>query len=277
MKKSIGETIGWINGKWGNIYELSIPICDRGLKFSDGIFETILILNGKPQLLNRHYKRWEKSADMMGMKRPPQLSWLEALIKETIDKASLTNKNGSLRLNWSRGNAINRGIEIEENHECEYRFWLIVNPGEPIFTPISTIISTTEKRNPYSKISVCKTFNYGQSIQSRREAKRKGFDEALLQSTNDEISCGSTANLIIKRNQEFLTPHLQSGCLPGIMRGVGIENGLIKETHLTCVPKEGDQWFLINSLSCRPIKLINNVNLQIYTNVKSFWTSLLSE
>ena len=44
------EKLGWINGHWGIFKDLKVPINDRGLKFADGIFETILILNGIPQL-----------------------------------------------------------------------------------------------------------------------------------------------------------------------------------------------------------------------------------
>ena len=270
------KRIGWINGKWRKAKDLKLPIADRGINLSDGIFETILILNRRPILLEKHLNRWKKNACIMGMKNPPKENWLRYLIEIGIKKANI--KNGSFRLNWSRGLSENRGIEISTEEDLSrYFFWLIINPGEPSFDPVSTIISTNEKRNPYSKLSICKTFNYGQSIQSRREAREKGFDDALLLNINNEICCGSAANLIIKRGQKFLTPRLSSGCLPGIMRGIGIENGLIKESDISPQPLDGDKWFLINSLSCHPIKLINEIKLEICPNTQLFWESLISK
>ena len=51
-------------------------------------------------------------------------------------------------------------------------------------------------------------------------------------STNEEISCGTTANIIIKRNNEWLTPRIESGCLPGIMRQQGLNSGLIRAAKI---------------------------------------------
>ena len=45
MTENKNEKLGWINGHWGVFKDLKVPINDRGLNFSDGIFETILILN----------------------------------------------------------------------------------------------------------------------------------------------------------------------------------------------------------------------------------------
>ena len=105
--KSIGITkamkeIGWINGSWGSTSELQLALADRGLIFGDGIFETILIRNDQPKLLKLHLDRWSKSASILGMAPPPKKEWLEGLIKEAINKATLSNGYGALRLNWSR-------------------------------------------------------------------------------------------------------------------------------------------------------------------------------
>ncbi len=277
MKTIKSNQLGWVNGNWGPINELSIPICDRSLNFSDGIFETILIINGKAKLLNRHLQRWKASAEIMGMKSPPDIQWIKPLIDEGIKKACMEKENGSIRLNWSRGDAIDRGIDFKTLKKLKHRFWLIINRGEPIFNPISTIVSKYEKRNSDSELSRCKTFSYIQSIKCKIEAHEEGVEEALLKSTNNEICCGSNANLIIKRKDQLLTPSINSGCLPGIMREVAIETGLLKEASLTCNPEKNDQWFLINSLGCRPIKSVNNIKLDIYPKARSFWESLLSK
>ena len=59
MKKYIKKNIAWLNGHWGSKTELKIPISERALNFGDGIFETILILNGTPILLEQHLQRWK--------------------------------------------------------------------------------------------------------------------------------------------------------------------------------------------------------------------------
>ena len=278
MKNILTNTIGWSNGEWGTINQLNIPICDRGITLGDGIFETILIYNGKVKLLRNHLDRWERSASILRMAPPPSEQWLRPLINEAIERASLTKGNGTVRLNWSRGNNLSRGINIQSeiNENSIHRFWLEIHSAEPYFNSISTMISRHEQRNANSQITQCKTFAYGQSIQARQEAKLAGFDDALLVNNNGEICCGAAANLIVKRHNQWITPRLKSGCLPGIMRKKGLDSGLIKEAKINSSPEQGDQWLLINSLSCQPISKLNSQSLEIFPNAKNFWFSLMN-
>ena len=84
MIENKSKKLGWINGQWGIFKDLKIPINDRGLNFADGIFETIFILNGIPQLVDEHLNRWEKSANILEMNPPPSKEWLISLIKDRI-------------------------------------------------------------------------------------------------------------------------------------------------------------------------------------------------
>ena len=273
MRKNKNEKLGCINGKWGFVKNLKLPINDRGLNFADGIFETVLILNGAPQLLNKHLNRWEKSANMLGMNPPPSQKWLTSLIENGINRSELNHRNGVIRLNWTRGESKQRGIDL--NNTNLHRFWLEIDCYQPHFESISTIISQTERRNSFSKLSLCKTFSYSQAIQARIEAKNSDFDDALLLNSQGDLCCGTTSNILVKRDNNWLTPSLNSGCLPGIMRQQGIDLNIIKESTLQPFPQEKDEWFLINSLSCRPIQKINKKELTISTNPKEFWLRLL--
>ncbi len=273
MNENKKEKLGWINGQWGIFNDLKLPINDRGLNFGDGIFETILILNGTPQLLDEHVNRWKKSAMILGMSSPPSKEWLNSLIENGIKQSQLNNKNGVIRLNWTRGGAKQRGIDI--SNTSDHRFWLELDAYQPNFESISTIISQTETRNSLSRLSYCKTLSYNQAIQARIEAKNAGCDDALLLNIEGNICCSTTANILVKRNNDWLTPALNSGCLPGIMRQRGLDLNIIKEALIEATPYDEDEWFLINSLSCRPIHTIDKKELRTSTNPEKFWLSLL--
>ncbi len=273
MINNKSKKLGWINGKWGEVNDLKIPINDRGLNFADGIFETILILNGIPQLLYEHLNRWEKSASILEMNPPPSKEWLISLIQDGINRAKLNSDHGVIRLNWTRGESKHRGIDVSQlSHN---NFWLEMGSYQPNFESISTMISQTERRNSYSRLSYCKTFSYGQGIQARLEAKNAGFNDALLLNSLGEICCSTTANILVKRENNWLTPKSNSGCLPGIMRQRGIELKIIKEKLIESIPQKNDEWFLINSLSCRPIHKLGNKQLNVQTNPEDLWLKLL--
>ncbi len=275
MKKSIA----WVDGKWGVPETLVIPLKDRGLQFGDGVFETILILNKQPQLIQAHLKRWQKSAAIMGMDSPPREEWLTPLVNEAIDRIELKDEHASLRLNWSRGNNYQRGIDIPIDKKLEdttHRFWLELNASHCSFTPVKVLVSENEFRNASSRISLCKTFNYSQSISARYEALSVGLDDALMQSTTGELCCSTTANIFIKRNNQWITPRLKSGCLPGIMREQALKRGIVKEDLISRNPKENDEWILINSLSCHPVVELDGKSMKRFPDAQEFWLSLLA-
>ena len=156
MIENKSKKLGWINGHWGIFNDLKVPINDRGLNFADGIFETILILNGNPQLLDEHLNRWENSASILEMNSPPSKEWLISLIKDGINRAQLNNINGVIRINWTRGESKQRGIDISQT--SHHNFWLEMDSYQPNFESISTMISQTERRNSFSRLSIVKHF-----------------------------------------------------------------------------------------------------------------------
>jgi len=258
MNRAGGGTIAWIDGPgdggtWGAPEQLALPLADRGLALADGLFETILIQNGKPQLLEAHLQRWRQAAARLGMAAPPEADRLQPLLAEAIERSG--SSDAALRLNWSRGNA-GRGIALpaQDDGPPSHRFWLQFSPWRPGFEAVSSIISRGERRNPASQISACKTFAYGWAVQARREAQQRGADEALLLNTAGQLCCATTANLLLLIEGRWLTPPLVSGCLPGIMRAQGLAQGWLQEAELWPLDLDScEAVLLINSLDCRPL------------------------
>lgn len=274
--------IAWLDGRWGRATELAVPLQDRGLRLGDGLFETVLVLAGRVQLLEQHLERWQTSAALLAMAPPPRREWLAPLISEAIARARLPGGNGALRLNWSRGDG-GRGIDLPDTagheHKPSERFWLQLDAHDPQFTPLTAHISRQERRQAESLLSRCKTFAYGQAIQARREARAAGAEEALLRNGRGELCCGAVANLLVQRAGQWLTPPCSSGCLPGVMRGRAIASGLAQEHRLEPRPQAGDQWLLINSLGCRPLRQVNGQPLAALSaaEAEQLWRQLLEE
>ena len=274
------SALAWHDGQWGDSHSLHLPLSDRGLQLADGLFETVLILNGKAQLLEAHLQRWHQSALLLGMATPPDRAALDHLIDEAIARVSLNHSGsaGALRLNWSRGRVAGRGIGVphETPDATQHRFWFTLQPHPLCFEPTKTWICTQEQRNDCSLLSRCKTLAYGQSIQARREAQRHGAELALLRNTRGNLCCGDSANLLVLRQGEWITPPLSSGCLPGVMRAQLLQRGLAREATLGADLQSGDQALLINSLGCRALKATNDQPLRSELQAETLWRQLLS-
>jgi 4-amino-4-deoxychorismate lyase len=271
------QSIGWQKNKWLDIEDIYISANDRGLKFGDGIFETILIKNNNAVLIDEHIQRLENSGRVLNMNVNINKSHLKDIINLGITQLSLKNNQlGSIRINYSRGLNNDRTIRINNDQQKDYNhnLWIEFYVIKPNFSPISTFISQAEKRNQYSLINQCKTFSYNQSIQVLIEANKKLFDDCLMLNTANELCCGSTFNILLKRNNRWITPRKESGCLQGIMVKKAIKLKIIKEEFILPKFYNDDILIAINSLSCRQINRVNDIEFITTFDPKYFWELL---
>ena len=274
-----GATASLPQGQWGDPGELALPLADRGLLLADGLFETVLLEEGRLQLLEEHLERWRSSAELLAMAPPPDHTLILPLVAEAIARSGI--RTGALRLNWSRGCG-GRGLDLPAPAQAApaHRFWLQLTATAPQFEAVTTWISREERRNAASRLSRCKSFAYTAQVQARREAHAAGAHDALLLSSHGELCCGSAANLLVLHQGRWTTPPLASGCLPGVMRGRALRLGRADEGPLepsdlkTC---EGA--LLINSLGCRPIHRCDGTALAQVPSAQAeqLWRELLKE
>ena len=271
------KNIGWYKNQWLNINKIFISANDRGLKFGDGVFETILIKNNKPVLYEEHFKRLKNSSKILNIDFKIDKLKIALIINEGIKKLSLNNNQfGSVRINYTRG--INRDRSLKTNRNLSTNsldnLWLEFYQIKPNLSQISVYISKTEKRNQFSRISKCKTFSYNQAIQVLLEANEKTFDDSLLLNTAGEVCCGSTFNLLLKRDDKWITPRKESGCLEGIMINKVLKLKIAKEELILPKFREDDIIIAINSLSCRQIKKVNDMKFRSDFDTNYFWELL---
>ena len=228
-------------------------------------------------MFDQHIKRLEKSSRILNINLKLNKSSLKRLINEGITKLSLKDHElGSVRLNYSRGTNKGRSLKINSSSITNSvdNLWLEFYQIQPDFSPISVYISQQETRNEFSLISKCKTFSYNQSIQVLLEANQKSFDDSILLNTSGELCCGSTFNLLIKRNTHWITPRKESGCLEGIMVEKALKLKIAKEQLIFPEFQEDDIIVAINSLSCRQINKVNDLKLRSNFDPIYFWKLL---
>ncbi len=270
-------TLGWYKNQWLDIDKILIAANNRGLKFADGIFETILIRKNKPILFDEHLKRLEKSSKILNINLKINKLFLRRLINDGIRKLSLKNDQfASVRINYSRGTNEGRTLTINSTLETKDldNLWLEFYRINPNFNPISVFISQKEKINEFSLISKCKTFSYNQAIQVLKEANEKSFDDSIMLNTSGELCCGSTFNILIKRNNQWITPRKESGCLEGIMVSKALRLKIAKEELIYPKFQNDDVIVAINSLSCKQINQVNNLKLCSKLDPIYFWDLL---
>lgn len=98
--------ISYLNGDFLPSEETKISPFDRGFMFADGVYEVIRTYNGNLFRFDDHLKRLKKS--LSSIKLEYDLSQLETIIYQLIDKNNLTNNNCFVYIQITRGTSIPR-------------------------------------------------------------------------------------------------------------------------------------------------------------------------
>lgn len=110
---------------------------------------------------------------------------------------------------------------------------------EGVQNGIRVRISSWRRISAQSFVPVAKgSGQYLNSVLAKQEAVTTGYDEALMLSTEGNISEGSGENLFLVRDGEVFTPPVSAGILDGITRAsvialLGSEGIEVREHHIT--------------------------------------------
>jgi branched-chain amino acid aminotransferase len=222
----IGDHI-WINGGLVRAEQAQISPSDRGFTLGDGLFETMLWTGDKVRFVDDHMARLACSADALGIALLVPVDAIAAGLAELGRDAE--RKPAALRLTLTRGSGP-RGLAISENASA---FVLAtIAPHTPPTQPANLAIVAI-KRNSGAPSALYKTLSYIDNIIALKQARALGADEAIVLGTTGNVACASSANIIIEYEGRALTPAIEDGALPGIVRGRLIKSGLVEVANIS--------------------------------------------
>lgn len=241
----------YINGNFLPADQASVQASDRGLLLGDGLFETLLAINGRAMFLKEHWQRMNNGLAILNIPPPFDYPALENIVEQLLIKNQLMSGNATLRLTITRG-AGPRGVLPAGNFSPNYFMTASVYSPNPI-NSFKTIFSSI-RRNEYSPTTKLKSINYLDNILARLEADKAGVHDALFLNTQGNVTESTAANIFLVHNQTVFTPPVADGLIPGIIRAVVIDicsqlNIPVKEISIT--PEAllaAEEVFLTNSL-----------------------------
>lgn len=237
-------------------------IADR-VRFGDGVFDTLLLIDGQPALADRHFEKLERSAKLMAFNIDTQIEALREYIAPLARDNGLDKGRAGLNIIISRGPAAH-GLSIPEKPDIQIA--MRVFPLPEIFPPVEALFARNVRRNEGSPLSQIKTFNYGDHIMALREAQKKGGNEALMLNNAGHVATATIATVVIVHGGTLYTPPLSDGPQAGVTRGLLIERyGVIEKSLTEDDVMDADGVFLSNSL--RGLVPVVSLEGQSRTNV----------
>ena len=206
----------YINGDFKKEDEAKVSVFDRGLLFSDSLYEVTTVINGKLIDFNNHMKRLDRS--MTELKFKKLLNHLDILIfhRKLIELNNL--KEGMIYLQVTRGIA-DRSFDMPKDK---------IEPTVLAFTQEKKIIDSESAKNGIKVMTLddmrwkrcdIKTTQLLYASMAKTEATEKGFDDAWML-RGGYVTEGSSSNAWIIKGKTIMTRQSDNLILSGITRDV---------------------------------------------------------
>ncbi|MFD1625593.1 aminotransferase class IV [Azospirillum griseum] len=239
----------WLDGRLQEVETARIDPRDRGFTLGDGLFETVRIARGDPQRFDRHLARLRRGADLLGIAVPVSDAELRGAVADLCAAEGMAD--AVLRITLTQGPAA-RGLLPPP--QPAPTLLLSVAPVPPPLPPAQLIVARDTRRNELSPLSRVKSLNYLDNVLARREAERRGGNEAVLLNSVGRVAETSIANLFLVRNGQLVTPPVAEGALPGVLRAAILEAQEVIEQPVEVADLlAADEIVLSNSLGLRPV------------------------
>jgi len=218
----------WFDGKFVILDKAKVPITTHAIHYGTSIFEGIRAYWNKTNLfvfrLDEHVKRFRRSGQFYNI----SLNFSDKQISDAIIgicKKNKMKKSCYIRPFYFIGNY---GINLHVTEKAPTSVAIFSFPFGDLFNKngITAGISSWRKFSDMSTPPQAKMGgNYLNSIIATQEAKRNGFDEAILLDHNGNVSEAPGENIFMVREGQLITPTLSSSALEGITRDAVIKIG----------------------------------------------------
>ncbi|SEP79152.1 4-amino-4-deoxychorismate lyase [Lentzea xinjiangensis] len=191
-----------------------IRVDDLGLMRGDGVFETILVVGGKPRELTPHLDRLDRSAAMLDMPPPPRAEFERAV------ELVLGNWSGgaefALKLVYTRGVDGGDGTPTGFALGMEIGTKVLQQRAEGLsaVTLDRGVDADLAARAPWLLLGA-KSLSYAVNMAALREAERRGAAEVVFTTSDGSVLEGPTSTVVVVRGKTLVTPPSELGILPG--------------------------------------------------------------
>ena len=206
------KNLGYYNGKFDEIENMTIPMSDRVCFFGDGIYDATYSKNYKIFAIDDHVNRFFNSAKLLEINLNFTKEELKSLLNDLVSKMDTGDNFVYFQ--------VTRGTTPIRNH---------VFPSQEIKPNLWVNIFHKDIANVYKKVKLItmedtrflhcniKTLNLIPSVIASQRAKERGADETILHRNGRVTECAHS-NVHILKDGALITAPTDNLILPGIAR-----------------------------------------------------------
>jgi 4-amino-4-deoxychorismate lyase len=182
----------------------------------DGIFETVLIREGRACRLDAHLARLTRSAAMLDLAEPDVDAWRRAVDVALAQWEKTGGGEGAMRLLLSRGR--------EGADDAETALVMVSAVADRVTQARAEGVSAltlnrgfsidATQQSPWALLGA-KTLSYATNMAALRHAAREGFDEVVFRSIEGQVLEGPRSSVLAVVDRRMVTPPVEHGVLRG--------------------------------------------------------------
>lgn len=216
---------------------MNIPIDDHMVHRGDGVFETLICVEGAIFDFDSHLERIKKSSSIVGIQWPKSEEEVKKIAIELLKASNIGKQKAILRIFISRGPG---GFTANPKESLTSVLYLVLTDftslSEEIYLKGASAVSSEipVKQSPFVQIKSC---NYLHNVLMKKEAEEKNVDFALSFTQESYLSEGSTENVaLVNQEDELLIPSFEYS-LKGttLLRVMDLAQRLVEDKTLFCV------------------------------------------
>ncbi len=195
-------------------------VSDLGVTRGDGIFESLLAVDGVPRKPDAHLDRLASSAELMGLRIPPREAWERAISTALALHAGDAGPTGRAAVKL----VATRGVEGTGSPTAWVQASAAPDASSQRTNGIKVLLldrgydSLAASRAPWLLLGA-KTLSYAVNMAALRYAREHGADDAIFTSSDGKVLEGPTSTVVLARERNgvrtLLTPERKSGILAG--------------------------------------------------------------
>jgi branched-subunit amino acid aminotransferase/4-amino-4-deoxychorismate lyase len=209
-----------LDGEGMKAHELGDLAQNRSFLYGDGVFESIRVMYGQALWPSFHFERLQYGLKQLGIQYNQNLLQFEQQLQKLI---SLNKIHAGARIRvhvWRRTGGF---YKPENDGGMQLMQILAMDSNEFTLNAKGLQLGDSSITKQVLFQPDVKTTNALQYVLAAREAKAANWDDAFLYHFEGGLLESSSSNVFLLKQGVLLTPRIEDGCLPGIMRRVMIE------------------------------------------------------
>jgi branched-chain amino acid aminotransferase len=190
---------------------------NRGFRYGDGLFETMLAGGGRIRLGPYHFERL--LSGMRTLRFEPAAQFASTIERQILELCAINSEAGysRVRLTVFRGDgSLTDTIDTFPHYIIQSSPWPAGSNGWNAEGLVIDIFA--DGRKACDAYATLKSNNYLLYSLAAMYGRERGLDDCLVLNSHGRLADSTIANLFYIKDHRFYTPPLSEGCVAGVMR-----------------------------------------------------------